>query len=130
MSDSAVRPEQAMAALFEGLTRLQRIALLGRLEMAGGHIYRALAADEKNKKAREAFLKAAEDEERNGGILRGMSTSKDKCEKCGKLLATSSEGLACSFQCTFCEDCAEGFRRVCPNCGGPLEARAELQTLI
>ena len=128
MNRRAVEPEQAMAALFEGLTRLERIALLARLEAAGGGLYRALAADEANVKAREAFLKAAEDEERNGGLLRSMSTPKDGCEKCGKALSLASDGHACSFQCTFCDECAVALRFVCPNCSGSLEARAKLQT--
>jgi hypothetical protein len=30
----------------------------------------------------------------------------------------------CTFECTFCADCAEGrFGGVCPNCGGGLVAR-------
>jgi uncharacterized protein len=27
-------------------------------------------------------------------------------------------GLICGHGCTFCEGCAEGMDRVCPNCGG------------
>jgi hypothetical protein len=59
-----MKPEAQMAALFEGLTRIEQLALLGRLEMAGGQLYRRLAADEQNIKAREALLQAAGDEER------------------------------------------------------------------
>jgi len=120
------RPEQQMAALFEGLSRIQRIALLGRLEMAGGQLYRALAADEKNMRAREALLKAADDEERNGEMLRRMSTLKQACEKCGKELPTTT-GTACWFQCTFCDDCARNLQLICPNCGGSLVPREAQQ---
>ncbi|HEY8559513.1 MAG TPA: DUF1272 domain-containing protein [Pyrinomonadaceae bacterium] len=47
------------------------------------------------------------------------------CECCGaKLPPDSKEALICSFECTFCADCAENvLRSVCPNCGGDLTAR-------
>jgi hypothetical protein len=122
----AERAEQKMAALFEGLRRMERLGLLGRLEKAGGQLYRALAADEKNVRAREALLKAAADEERNGELLRQMSTPKQNCEQCGKPLSAAS-GTACSFQCTFCESCAGELRSVCSNCAGALEPRTEQQ---
>lgn len=127
MSSRIQEPEKAMAALFEGLTRLQRMALLGRLEAAGGAVYRALAADEQNVKAREALIKAAEDEERNGDLRRLMSTPKGECERCKKALPLHGEGCACSFQCTFCADCARALDLVCPNCGGSLEPRERLR---
>jgi hypothetical protein len=123
MSNEKVSPARAMAALFEGLGRREQMALLGKLEIAGGSIYRALAADEKNAKAREALLKAAEDEERNGKLLIGMTTAKTECEKCHRGLVLI-DGFACSFQCTFCDDCAGAMDLVCPNCSGPLETRA------
>ncbi|MGH7839611.1 MAG: DUF1272 domain-containing protein [Candidatus Binataceae bacterium] len=118
-----------MAALFDGLSRIEQIALLGRLEIAGGRLYRSLAGAEKNVKAREALIKAAEDEERNGNLLGLMSTPKAVCEKCAKALAADTDGCSCSFQCTFCEDCANSLRFVCPNCGGALEARQRFQDL-
>lgn len=47
------------------------------------------------------------------------------CECCDTDLPPSSErARICSFECTFCIDCAEqvlGGR--CPNCGGELVAR-------
>jgi hypothetical protein len=61
MSNDKISPERTMAALFDGLGRQAQMALLGRLEKAGGTIYRALAAEEKNLKAREALLNAAAD---------------------------------------------------------------------
>jgi uncharacterized protein DUF1272 len=127
MANRSVEPEQAMAALFEGLTRLQRIALLGRLETAGAQLYRALATDEKNAKARDKLLEAAGNEEMNGGLMKLMSTPKDACEKCGKSLSRSADGVACSFQCTFCSDCGCALQHVCPNCGGALESRQTLE---
>ena len=127
MANQVTEAERALVALFDGLTRMQRMALLARLEVAGGSLYRALAADEKNAAAREKLLAAAGDEEKNGGLLRLMSTPKDRCEKCGRALAQASDGTACSFQCTFCDDCAAALKSICPNCGGALESRATLQ---
>jgi hypothetical protein len=47
------------------------------------------------------------------------------CEHCGrKLPADSTEAMICSFECTFCRDCAEDvLHNVCPNCGGGFENR-------
>lgn len=47
------------------------------------------------------------------------------CECCDRdLPAESRDALICSFECTFCSDCASqvlgGF---CPNCGGELVRR-------
>ncbi len=124
MARHDLSPEQVMASLFVGLSRHERMALLGRLESAGARIYRALAAEERNAKAREALLKAADREEENGGLLRLMTTPKDKCEKCGNAPSARSEARVCSFQCTFCADCAGAMNHLCPNCGGALEQPA------
>ena len=42
------------------------------------------------------------------------------CEHCDKALPPSSlEARICSYECTFCADCADGpLGGVCPNCGG------------
>ena len=47
------------------------------------------------------------------------------CECCAKNLAPASDdALICSFECTFCADCARNvLRGVCPNCGGDLTKR-------
>jgi len=127
MAAPVMTPEERLAALFDGLSRIERMALLGRLEKAGGQLYRALAAEEKNGKARQAFLAAAEDEERNGNLLARMSTPKNKCEKCGKAFGVHTDGYSCSFQCTFCGECATAFQFICPNCGVELETRQRLQ---
>jgi len=130
MANQISDAERGMAALFEGLTRMQRMALLARLEVAGGALYRGLAADEQNLKAREKLLAAAQDEEKNGALLRLMSTLKDRCEKCARPLSQTIDGTACSFQCTFCDDCATALKSVCPNCAGALESRATLQARL
>jgi uncharacterized protein len=47
------------------------------------------------------------------------------CEYCDKDLPPSSpEARICSYECTFCADCAESkLVNVCPNCGGGFAAR-------
>jgi hypothetical protein len=54
-----------------------------------------------------------------------MLQLRPNCECCDRdLPPESGEALICSFECTFCRDCAT---RVlsgrCPNCGGELVAR-------
>jgi hypothetical protein len=47
------------------------------------------------------------------------------CEHCNKALPPNSrEAVICSFECTFCADCAgKILRNVCPNCGGDFAPR-------
>jgi uncharacterized protein len=47
------------------------------------------------------------------------------CERCSRELpADSGDAMICSFECTFCTDCAQGpLGGRCPNCGGVLERR-------
>jgi hypothetical protein len=47
------------------------------------------------------------------------------CECCNRdLPPDSTEALICTFECTFCADCAQGkLGGVCPNCGGELVRR-------
>jgi uncharacterized protein len=47
------------------------------------------------------------------------------CECCDKdLPARSTEARICSYECTFCADCAERrLHGVCPNCGGGFAVR-------
>jgi hypothetical protein len=54
-----------------------------------------------------------------------MLELRPNCECCDRdLPADSNEAMVCSFECTFCRDCAEvKLDRVCPNCGGELLAR-------
>jgi hypothetical protein len=49
------------------------------------------------------------------------------CEKCGKELTADGEARICSFECTFCPECAAGMGDVCPNCGGELVPRPRLR---
>ncbi len=54
-----------------------------------------------------------------------MLELRPNCECCDKDLAPdSSEAMICTFECTFCRECAETvFNRTCPNCGGNFSAR-------
>ena len=54
-----------------------------------------------------------------------MLELRPNCECCGVSLRASEVGAyICSFECTFCADCATGtLRGNCPNCGGDLLAR-------
>jgi hypothetical protein len=47
------------------------------------------------------------------------------CEYCDKDLPPHSlEARICSYECTFCADCAENkLSNVCPNCGGGFAPR-------
>jgi uncharacterized protein len=54
-----------------------------------------------------------------------MLQLRPNCECCDRdLPPESSQAMICSFECTFCRDCAEGvLAGSCPNCGGELAAR-------
>lgn len=49
-----------------------------------------------------------------------MLELRPNCECCDKDLPPESEdAVICSFECTFCRDCAENvLNNVCPNCCG------------
>jgi hypothetical protein len=48
---------------------------------------------------------------------------KPTCERCGAKTPASGAAFICSFECTFCPDCAAELEHVCPNCGGELVPR-------
>jgi len=48
---------------------------------------------------------------------------RDTCERCGTPLAAGGTAAICSYECTFCADCAEAMEHVCPNCSGELVPR-------
>jgi uncharacterized protein len=54
-----------------------------------------------------------------------MLEMRPNCECCDADLSPSQDGAyICSFECTFCADCATGhLAHVCPNCQGDLFAR-------
>ena len=54
-----------------------------------------------------------------------MLQLRPNCERCNKDLPPDSrEAMICSFECTFCHECAERvLQGQCPNCGGDLVRR-------
>ncbi|MGA3157561.1 MAG: DUF1272 domain-containing protein [Steroidobacteraceae bacterium] len=54
-----------------------------------------------------------------------MLQLRPNCECCNRdLPPDSSDALICSFECTFCADCAQAkLQGRCPNCGGELQPR-------
>ncbi len=48
---------------------------------------------------------------------------KPGCERGGAALSPGGTAFICSFECTFCADCAGTLDRICPNCGGELVRR-------
>jgi len=49
---------------------------------------------------------------------------REKCERCGAALPhDSADARICSYECTFCQACADSMNGRCPNCGGELAAR-------
>ncbi len=54
-----------------------------------------------------------------------MLALRPNCECCDRdLPAGSPDARICTFECTFCADCArEVFGGICPNCGGNLVQR-------
>jgi len=54
-----------------------------------------------------------------------MLEYRHNCESCGRELAIDDHQVyICSFECTWCAECAATFPRcTCPNCGGNLALR-------
>jgi len=54
-----------------------------------------------------------------------MLEMRPNCECCNRDLSPSHDAAyICSFECTWCPDCVDGFAdRLCPNCGGDLALR-------
>ena len=53
-----------------------------------------------------------------------MLEMRPDCERCGTDLPASQAGaFICSFECTFCAECADALDDRCPNCGGELTDR-------
>lgn len=50
-----------------------------------------------------------------------MLAMRPDCEHCGADLPADHGGaFICSFECTFCADCADALDETCPNCSGEL----------
>jgi hypothetical protein len=53
-----------------------------------------------------------------------MLELRPNCERCDRdLMADAKDATICSFECTFCDDCARSMDGICPNCGGELVRR-------
>jgi hypothetical protein len=53
-----------------------------------------------------------------------MLAMRPDCERCGTDLPANQAGaFICSFECTFCAECADALDERCPNCGGELMDR-------
>ncbi len=54
-----------------------------------------------------------------------MLALRPNCERCDKDLPPGSqEAMICTFECTFCDDCAyRNLGGTCPNCGGNFAPR-------
>ena len=53
-----------------------------------------------------------------------MLEMRPDCERCGAYLPAEAPGaFICSFECTFCAECADKLDDRCPNCGGELMDR-------
>ena len=52
-----------------------------------------------------------------------MLELRPNCERCGRDLPPDGDARICSYECTFCADCADALANVCPNCGGGFEPR-------
>ena len=52
-----------------------------------------------------------------------MLQLRPNCECCDVDLAFDTPARICTFECTFCVDCADAMGGVCPNCGGNLVER-------
>lgn len=50
-----------------------------------------------------------------------MLDMRPDCERCGADLPADAGGaFICSFECTFCAECADAMDERCPNCGNEL----------
>lgn len=54
-----------------------------------------------------------------------MLALRPNCERCNRdLPPAATHAMICSFECTFCADCAStALHGLCPNCGGELVRR-------
>jgi hypothetical protein len=52
-----------------------------------------------------------------------MLEMKDSCQQCGTTLGWQDEALICSYECTWCPDCAAANDGLCRNCEGDLQPR-------
>jgi hypothetical protein len=60
-----------------------------------------------------------------------MLQMRPNCECCDiDLPPDAGDAMICSFECTYCANCAYTFTSRCPNCGGDLMARPPRPTAL
>ncbi|MGN6380601.1 MAG: DUF1272 domain-containing protein [Gaiellales bacterium] len=52
-----------------------------------------------------------------------MLELRPNCERCDGDLPPDADARICSYECTFCPQCAQALENVCPNCGGGFAPR-------
>lgn len=52
-----------------------------------------------------------------------MLELRPNCECCDRDLPPASEAFICTYECTWCPECAVAMHHTCHNCGGDLVAR-------
>lgn len=52
-----------------------------------------------------------------------MLELRPNCECCGCDLPPAGNAYICTYECTWCAQCAQAFDHICPNCGGNLVQR-------
>lgn len=53
-----------------------------------------------------------------------MLEMRTACERCAAPVAPDGVAYICSYECTFCAECAvDSLGAICPNCGGELVVR-------
>jgi hypothetical protein len=50
-----------------------------------------------------------------------MLKMKTACEKCHKTI--NGDAYICVHECTFCKECTDDMKSICPNCSGELVRR-------
>jgi uncharacterized protein len=53
----------------------------------------------------------------------GVLEMREVCERCSAPLPAGGDARICSYECTFCPDCATAMNAICPNCSGELVTR-------
>ena len=48
---------------------------------------------------------------------------RQNCEICQLDLQNDGIAFICTHECTYCEDCTENVKKICPNCNGELVRR-------
>jgi hypothetical protein len=52
-----------------------------------------------------------------------MLELRPNCERCDRDLPPQADARICSYECTFCPECAAALQNVCRNCGGGFVSR-------